>query len=165
MDLNTEQVILPEEFSLAVHAATNRFITQANKDARGGHRDPEGHPAKRMVNDILGAIGEIAVAKAYARYFVPRLNVFHNKSDLFDDIEVRGTWIPKGRLILRKNDPDDRRYILVAVDNELNASLRGWCYGHQREEIGTWEDPTNTGFAHWISQSKLFPMKDFIVDF
>ena len=165
MHLNTEQVILPEEFSLAVHAATNRFITQANKDARGGHCDPEGHPSKRMVNDILGAICEIAVAKAYGRYFVPRLNAFHKVSDLFEDIEVRGTWYSTGRLILRENDPDNRRYILVSVDEDLRASLRGWCYGYPRKEIGSYENPRNTGWAHWIAQKSLCPIKDLVLDF
>lgn len=164
MDLSTEQVLLPEEFALAVHAATNRFITQANKDARGGHRDPEQQAAKRMTNDILGAMGEIAVAKAYGRYFVPRLNVFHNKSDLFDDIEVRAAPIQNGSLILRDNDPDFRRYLLVIVD-ELRCSLRGWCYGYEREELGTLRDPNNMGAAHFIPQNKLHKMQDLIVDF
>ena len=62
-------------------------------------------------DDIVGALGEVAVAKHLGLY-----PDFENRPGYLGDVgrfEVRSTQWSRGSLIVYENDPDDRLYILV----------------------------------------------------
>ena len=155
--------LIPVDFMAAVQAATNRYITAAMGQWKG-HLDPKQTTAQRLYNNIIGAMAEMAVAKAYGKWFIPRLNTFHNESDVFEDIEVRGTPRSDGSLIIRDNDMDTRRFILVVV-TDMECELVGWCYGYEKTKLGTVRDPNSKAPAYFIPQSNLRKMDDFILDF
>lgn len=66
--------------------------------------------------DTDGACAEIAVAKHFGVYWEPRVNAFKlpDVGDAF--IQVRSTTRHDGRLIIRANDADIDRFILVICD-------------------------------------------------
>jgi hypothetical protein len=155
--------IIPAEFMAAVQAATNRYITAA-MGKWAGHLDPVQTTPQRLYNNIIGAMAEMAVAKAFNKWFVPRLNTFHNESDVLEDVEVRSTTRSDGSLIIRDNDPLSRRFILVVV-TDMTCHLKGWCYGYEREALGTLRDPNSKAPAYFIPQPNLHDMQSFVMDF
>lgn len=155
--------LIPAEFMAAVQAATNRYITAA-MGKWAGHLDPKQTTSQRLYNNIIGAMAEMAVAKAFNKWFVPRLNTFHNESDVLEDIEVRGTDVATNSLIIRDNDPLSRRFILVVVD-DMTCHLKGWCYGNERKMLGDIRNPNNKAPAYFIPQLNLRDMESFVMDF
>lgn len=66
--------------------------------------------------DTDGACAEIAVAKHFGVYWEPRVNAF-KLPDVGDGyIQVRSTTRHDGRLIVRANDADIDRFLLVICD-------------------------------------------------
>src|SRR5512139_2757995 len=63
--------------------------------------------------EIGGAAAEVAVFKALGVYHVGSVNTFHRVPDCIADTEIRSTRRMDGSLILRSNDDDARRFILV----------------------------------------------------
>jgi hypothetical protein len=76
---------------------------------------------------IQGAIGEIVVAKARDRYFMPTVNNF-KEADLGGIIQVRLRTKHEWQMIVR--DDDDPNHIFVHVTGEgPEYCIRGWAYG------------------------------------
>jgi len=112
---------------------------------------------KRLEEETIGACGELAVAKAFNRFLVPSVNTFHRVPDCIRDVEVRSTSIPDGRLIIRDNDAQDRRYILCTVTLP-NVILCGWLFGHEARQDVFLDNPNNVRKAWFVPQTKLNPM-------
>ena len=72
--------------------------------------------------DILGAIGEMAVAKALNVYWTPSVNTF--KLPDIGTLNVRATEHNNGRLLLRPGDPPGI-YVLVVV-RKAECNVAGW---------------------------------------
>jgi hypothetical protein len=156
-------VLTKTEFSAAVDGANKRFIAAATGQW-SGHRDPEQTEIKRMTNDIIAVMAEIAVAKALGIFFVPPLNTFHKEPDIQPDIEVRATPNRNYSLMIRDNDDLDRKFVLVIV-SDLSCMIAGWCYGYERDDLGTVKDPNGMGAAHFVPQSNLRPFDELFTGF
>lgn len=72
--------------------------------------------------DILGALGELATAKALGVYWVPTVNTF--KLPDLGQINIRATDHAGGRLIVRPKDPAGI-YVLVIVQAH-KCNVVGW---------------------------------------
>lgn len=101
---------------------------------------------------IEGALSEAALAK--------HLNLYWSgKGDLggpdIGDIDVRSTPLPGGRLILHKEDPDDRVFYLLTGLNGT-YEIRGWILARDGKKEEFWEDPTGRNrHAYFVPQGEL----------
>lgn len=99
-----------------------------------------------------GAMGECALAKALGIYWTGKGRL---RAPDVGEVDVRTTEIPSGRLILHKEDPDDRAfYLLIGVNGRYE--VKRWCYGREGKKDEFWEDPTGKGrWAYFVPQSEL----------
>lgn len=88
---------------------------------------------------LLGACGELSVAKAIGCHWPAHVNSFKSLPDLPPDIEVRHRTKSHYDLIVRPDDPDDRKYYLTLgdVDELPNVHVVGWIQGAQAKR-GEW---------------------------
>jgi hypothetical protein len=106
--------------------------------------------------DTLGAECELAVAKFLNRYPVFSVSTF--KAPDVDGLQVRGTTVSTGRLIMRPNDPVDNVYVLVVKYPFSEYIIAGWITGRRAQKIGIWEEKVDRPGAWWVSQSNLNPL-------
>jgi len=114
--------------------------------------------------DRMGALGEIAVAKAFNVFFPGHVNVGKEIPDVYD-WEVRATDDPDNRLIIRPRDKLDRIYILVCVGEEGRCWVRGYFDAKNLTEARkrAWEfDPGNRGPGWFIPNHELKNCDDLL---
>jgi hypothetical protein len=82
--------------------------------------------------------------------------------DLAYNIEVRGRKRSHDPLLMRREDKDDRPYVLVTGIERI-YELRGWVYGHEgKDERYWWADaPYRPCFK--VPQSDLRPIESLLV--
>jgi hypothetical protein len=102
--------------------------------------------------DMIGALGECAVAKATGLYWSPDVNVF-KVPDVGADLHVRTTNLSTGRLIIRERDPDG---IYVLAVGELDEFIiHGWIHSDEAKHPKFWRTD-----AWWIPQNALHPLSE-----
>ncbi len=82
------------------------------------------------------------------------MDTFHSVPDVGPDFEVRATRIPDGCLIVRGNDADDRRYVLVTGDAP-EVEIRGWLLGADAKKVGDLRNPNSHREAWFVPQERL----------
>jgi hypothetical protein len=84
---------------------------------------------KRIEEETVGIGAEIAWAKLKGVDWHNPINEFHLVPD--DGIlEIRATSPPRGGLIVRDNDPLDRKYVFASCDKPGGTYVfHGWAYG------------------------------------
>jgi hypothetical protein len=105
--------------------------------------------------DIIGAIGEYAVAKYLNVYWEPA-TIIDKLDDLPGDVahyQVRSTCHRNGHLIIHQADRPQAPFILAVIDNN-KIELPGWIYGHEAQHLGELRDHGD----RWVHQNKLHPM-------
>lgn len=110
-----------------------------------GVRESHGHdPRNGWQSHIEGSLGELAVTKYKNLYWVGGFDRgpkgYLSIGDVGKD-EVRTGNEHWKDLIVRKNDPDDKKFICVTG---LNGSYRihGWIYARDAKKPKYWGDPT-----------------------
>jgi hypothetical protein len=103
----------------------------------------------------LGAFGELAVAKHLGIYWPASVNAAKNEPDLPPDIQVRTRGHLFHDLIVRDDDRDDHRYVLV-TGQAPNFMVHGYIYGYEAR-VPTWRlDRGGRGApCYWVPQSAL----------
>jgi hypothetical protein len=114
----------------AIKIAEQRFL-QARVGGMNEATTYQSNYMEIMERDIGGILGEMVVGRRFDRHYLPAVNTFHGRADVGEDIEVRSTKYANGALILRDNDADDRRYVLVIVDPMQGFEIKGWAWGHE----------------------------------
>lgn len=146
------------EYKQCVDVATTRMsVSIANKITDINHEQRNYN--KRLLVDILGACGEVAVAKAINRYWAPSVNTFHTIPDIAPNIEVRTTTNTSGSLIVRDNDPDDRYYFLV-VGEPPNLEILGWIKGGEAKKESWKRNPHGHRASYFVPQNALTALKE-----
>lgn len=148
------------EMSVALNAAWLRIVASAAKGLNNCTTYRRSM-SKRIQEEFVGACGEIAVGKACNVFFVPSVNTFHRVPDVLSDCEVRCTEVETGRLIVRDNDSDDRRYILAVMTGDT-VSLVGWMRGSDAKRDEWVDNPNGYRTAWFVPQSSLNPMDDLL---
>lgn len=112
---------------------------------------------QRTEEEIVGACGEMAVAKVLDCYWSPSVNTFHAVTDLPRSMEVRSTVRTNGSLIVRANDPDDRIYILV-TGQPPEMTVVGWINGADAKQDCWKDNPHGHRQAWFVPQDALTPI-------
>jgi hypothetical protein len=144
-----------------LHAATvgaQRRINGMKKSRPAYHGADTRHNEWQI--DIIGCIGELALAKALNLYWDP--SVVDNLQTIPGDVgfyQVRSTQHLGGHLFVHEYDKPEAPYVLAIVWNH-KVKLAGWIYGKERE-IG---EPRSSGThtTYWIPQKDLRPMEELL---
>jgi hypothetical protein len=141
----------------------------------------------KIEEDVMGSIGEIAVAKAFGSDdFAPIVNDqykdFKGVADFRNNIEIRTTKFSTTKrmsLIFRENEivgaPDnylDRNFILVLLHytnfndlstmESMDATVDGWVYGRIGFNHADVWNPNNATPAHFFDRNLLSPIENLI---
>jgi len=109
---------------------------------------------------IQGAAGEMAAAKALGIYAPLHLNSFKNgASDLGHSLEVRYRSNPRYDLIVRKNDLDERGFILVR-GHIPSLEVTGWIQGKDAKKEEFLSNYGDYGPAYFVPQQYLRPIEE-----
>lgn len=114
----------------------------------------EGSILERVEREIVGAIGERAMCKAYGLEWAHRVGRFHQDGDVGHQIEVRATKHEDGHLIVREADQvnPDRWFFLVTgiapVVTIRGAARARTVFGHGRRCRGT-GGKQDQWWLHW----------------
>lgn len=136
-----------------VYAASAGAVRRLRNEREGLE---EAHGVKRddgngWDREIVGAIGEIAVAKALRVYW--NGNGTDRKRPDVGPWDVRSTSLPHGKLIIHKNDPDERVIFLV-TGKAPTLSVRGWLRAIDGKRPEYWDDKKPRP-AFFVPQDKL----------
>jgi hypothetical protein len=82
---------------------------------------------------VIGCLGEMAVAKAYNRFWSGAVGDYHALD--VSGVQVRATKRPEGDLWVYPDDDDSRRFYLVRI-NCLQYSIIGWILGGEAKRLG-----------------------------
>lgn len=144
------------ELMLAAMAGAQRRICalQMNRPAKHGADD---RPENNWQIDIMGCMGEMAVSKAYKRYWFPAAYEGDLKSLEGDveELQVRTTGYLDGHLIVYEYDKPATPYIFTIV-REPWVKIAGWTTLEEAREVG---DPrrSKTDMCYWVKQQDLRP--------
>ena len=152
-----------QEVDLAINTARLRMAVSIATQLKIGAESDNRNWIKWYTDELIGACGEIAVAKLGKFFFVPGLNEFHAVPDVFRDVEVRSTANEHGMLVVRDNDVLERRFVLAIVRGSV-VVLAGWIYGTEGAKSEYLANPYNKTPAWFIPIKKLRPMETFQVE-
>jgi hypothetical protein len=145
------------DISIVAKAVTQRIVVSAElglNHATTYQRDI----VTRIREESIGAAAELAWARLNSKEWHAPINEFHQIPD--DGInEVRATEHPRGGLIIRSNDPDDRRYIFATIKDRV-VMFHGWEYGSSVKVDSNLWNPHGRRLAWRLDRSKLRPMDE-----
>ena len=131
-------------------------VRQAEATRRGcRNRIPIINSAGEWSVHISGALGEMAAVKALGTFWPASVNAAKSEPDLPPDIQVRTRPKSHHDLIIRPDDPDHHRYILVTGSGPV-FSVIGWIKGADGKRDRWFRDRGDYGApCYWIPQHSL----------
>ena len=136
------------DMSIAWHVAglqtlrAIKFATEGRNGQRYGGKFSASVIDERA--DFAGALGEVAVAKAFNLWWTAVLDV--GSGDVGDMVEVRAAFKrPRFGLCIHPDDEDDLPFVCVDLSCLPAVSLVGWDYARACKNQEWWADPTGTG--------------------
>ena len=107
------------EVSVAIHLVGLRHT----ESLRNNMKDQHGYKGRDMQDNLYGMLGEIAFAKITNKYFPMTVNTF-KEADIGINWQVRTVGSNNNRdLIVRPNDPDKHKYVLVEISKTMHPCL------------------------------------------
>ena len=119
--------------------------------------------AEQFYFNVVGACGEISVAKLTGRYWLMGINQRKDEPDVAPDIQVRTLESIDYDLIVRPDDPDHFRYVLV-LGEPPEFTIPGWIWGHEAKlmEDRLFDRGNRNNPAFWIPQDRLHNPSELI---
>jgi len=112
---------------------------------------------ERIEQETGGTAAEYACRKLLGAELELPFDTFHHVPDIEPDWEVRQTGYENGHLIVRNNDPGDRRYILV-TGTPPDLVIRGWIWGHEAKQKRFSRNPGGYRKSWFVPQAELHPL-------
>ena len=110
--------------------------------------------------DAAGA--EMAVAKMLGRYWLAGVNEF-DIADVAPNLEVRHTQNSNGRLIVRRDAPEDRPFFLVR-GTMPRYEIVGWIWACDAKRKEWLDDPNGDGPCYMVPADQLRRLKADLVE-
>lgn len=152
--------LTPWEYKAAVDLAVTRLAVSRDR----GIKDIS--PRERswfdlLKIDVLGAAGEMAVAKVLDKFWTPSVNTMHRIADIGTDIEVRTSTRSHSSLIVRENDVDTRWFYLVVGEPPV-LDVKGYILGSEAKRDEWFRDGQRDGYrpAWFVPQPYLTPIEE-----
>lgn len=130
---------------------------------RRGGNERNGLDRKKVAEawyyNVVGAMGELAAAKALNLHWRASVNAKKNEPDIGEDVQVRTLARGDYDLIVRPDDIDDHRYVLVTGDPPTFRVV-GWMKGREAKANKEWLfDRGNRDVpVFWVPQKHLVPV-------
>jgi hypothetical protein len=143
-------MLKPYELMLGAHVGMMRRV----RSVELGCKDHHGIPGKTWEYDLLGAIGEMAIAKLTDRFWEGTVNTFKNQGDV-GEWEVRTTESHTNKLIVRPEDPDDSIFWFVSTESITIYRVHGWILGSDAKQKVWEKSPNNRPAAFFVPSDAL----------
>lgn len=143
-----------DEVAQAAHIGVDRRIASRIRNLTDAYGMAEDKPDVQWHREILGACGELVVAKALNLYWPMGVNQKKEEADLGGDVQVRTASHDTG-LVIRPSDADFHRFMYV-IGVVPNFEVVGWMYGAEGKEEKWLKDPGNRGSpAYFVPREAL----------
>jgi len=154
------------DFIVAVKDADNRHFRSVLRNFNDSKMARIAY-ATELENEVIGAFGEIAVARYFSLRETLTNETFTAKSDLPNNLNVRATKWPYGKLFIYKKDRDELNTVFVTIKpimddprgGWLQAELKGWIANKDAKRPDLWSENLNTP-AYAITQNLLRPITE-----
>lgn len=147
----TEVLLTAEEAESAASVGRARF----RESVAHGRKDTMGVDSEQ--SHVWGAVGELVVAKSLGVEWSRSINTFKGELDVAG-YEVRTRSTLNGELIIRKNDADDRMFVLVVPTREkLRFLIAGMMRARMAKQGKYWREDRGHPFAWFVPQQDLIP--------
>lgn len=115
--------------------------------------------ATQLMDEALGACGELAWCKLFGRPWLPLLGAFHRIPDEGTATEIRTTRHSSGHLIVRPGDHPQGRWFVLVTGYPPRFIVRGWIAGEQVLSHSSYHPPDrhHPAGSWWVPQSALTP--------
>lgn len=140
------------EVAMASHVGWMRHLSAV----RAGRPDRHGFTGDGWSEHCEGACGELAVAKLLGCYWDGSVDTFH-APDLPGKIQVRTRSRDDYELLVRPNDDDDARFVLVTGRAPVFV-VRGWASGAESKRFEWLQHHGNRAGAYFVPQHALHPI-------
>lgn len=149
----------PYEFNQGARAALDRYTASVARGDKQGHGCEEDWQIT-LTRDIIGALGELAFAKGCNRFWSGSVGTY--KAGDVGEIQVRTCTKPGHCLIVREDDADDDRFVLVRMEEGTRRPrfhLVGWVYGREAKQPQYRRAPVGRPPAYFVPDSALRSLK------
>lgn len=151
--------LTPAEVLLAYQVAAMRQTQNMVRSTRAKHGAPEGPEGEIL--DVIACRGEMAVAKALNLYWAGTVGRY-GAPDVGEIVDVRTRRQRWHDLILHREDPDERPFVLAFAESPQSVELLGWILGSDGKQERHWKDPAGGRPAYFVPQSELRPMGEIV---
>lgn len=128
--------LTPDEMRKAATGGIERRIHGITKGRRSTHPETPDHKQHWWQSEIIGALGEFAVAKALGEIWSPTVGQVNQKD--VGEFEVRTTEQPTPLLRYRgHNDPSSKYILCSSRGNQI--LIQGWLPGYTVKALGYME--------------------------
>lgn len=137
-----------------------------------GRKHEDGRTDMGFDRDIAGMLVEYAVARYFDLFWSPKLHQLDTYTGDLRGVHVKSITQAHHKLIVRKIDPVDFRYVLGLVGNfrdlrrGLDIKLIGWFHGNEAKQERYWEEKDETRGIHqaayFVPQADLHPIISLI---
>ena len=149
----------PSEVYLSSLIGVRRRVASTSKgysERNGANRLSE---AEAWFANVVGAQGEMAAAKALGAYWPALVNASKGDPDIEPHWQVRALARHDYDLIVRDNDRDDHRYILVTGSGP-QFTVHGWIMGADAKRPEWLRDRGGRNMpCYWVPQAALTPIE------
>jgi len=108
---------------------------------------------ERQWQETEGCVGELALCKYLGKPWPASVDTFHRLPDVYGG-DVRATWRKDGCLVIRDNDPDDRRFALVTGSAPV-VEIRGWLFAGDCKQDRWLRNPHGHRASWFVPQEAL----------
>lgn len=123
------------ELRLAGYAGMDRFV----RAVAAGRRDNYGAPPNMFDSHVIGAWGEIAVARATDHYWAADRGKPDRGAADVGPYHVRTGAHPGCHLLLHHPDQDDEPFVFVVLHKLPVLEIVGWCNGEEGKRPEYWK--------------------------
>ena len=160
--MTTSIVLTPNEMYLASIVGIRRRFTAQTMKYNQRFGGAGNSVAEQWFFDIVGAQGEFAAAKALNVFWAASLAYDKSLPDLFPDWQIRTLANHGYDLIVRDDDIDDHKYVLLTGTGP-EFQIHGWIYAKDAKRKEWFKDRGGRGSpCYWVPQSELKPIKEFL---
>ena len=147
------------EFHAAVSVGMQRLIESSALKLNAHNVGVSRTWMERLGDEVRGALGEIAWAKARNQFFCGSCGTFHHEPDV-QGVEIRSMRRPNDSLIVRSNDVPERPFVLSHATGE-KVKFFGWIYAKDGMRDEFKKAPRGGNEAWFIPQRALNDFSKF----